>query len=231
MSLSILLVDDHAILRHGLRAVLEAQPEYTIVGEATDGLEAIRLVQRLQPDIVILDLMMPSLNGLEALRIFHKRSPNTRVVVFSGFGSPTLVSEALNCGAQGFVLKGRRIGELLAALRATAAGRHYLSPPLCQQAQEEYLEKGHTTLDPHELLTPRERQVLQLAAEGQTAAEIAARLFISRRTVEMHRANFMKKLGLGNQTDLVLYALRRGILGEFPAGPFADDEPRPSNPR
>jgi len=192
---------------------LETDPDLTVIGEASDGLEAVRQVERLDPDLVVLDLMMPGLNGLDALRIIRQRSPRTRVVVLSMYANESFVAEALGCGALGYVLKGGRINEILTAVREAMAERRYLSPPLSEQTLEDYLAKVKPAgMDPHELLTPRERQVLQLAAEGKTCPEIGARLSISERTVERHRANLMHKLGLCTQTDLVLYALKRGIL-------------------
>jgi two-component system response regulator NreC len=213
MPLSVLLVDDHEVVRQGLRGTMEADSAFTIIGEAADGLEAIRMVERLRPDLVVLDLMMPGLNGFDALRVIRQRSPRTRVVVLSMYATDAFVSEALQCGASGYVPKGGRVSDLVVALRAAAEGRRYLSPPLSEQALEGYLAQVEAGgQDAHELLTPREREVLQLAAEGKTCPEIGARLSISERTVERHRANLMQKLGLRTQTELVLYAIRRGIL-------------------
>jgi two-component system response regulator NreC len=213
MPSSVILVDDHEIVRQGIRAVLEADPDFQILGEAADGLEAVQMVERLRPDVLVLALLMPGLNGLDALRIIRQRSPQTRVVVLSRCVTLDFVSEALRCGALGYVWKGSGSAEMVAALRAAADGRRYLSPPLSEQDVEDYLARVRSAADdPHELLTPRERQVLQLAAEGWTCPEIGARLHLSERTVERHRANLMRKLGLRTQTDLVRYALRRGIL-------------------
>jgi DNA-binding NarL/FixJ family response regulator len=213
MPFSVVLVDDHAVVRQGVRATLEADPAYTVVGEADDGLEAVRLVERLQPDILVLDLLMPGLNGFDTLRIVRQRSPRTRVVVLSMYAAESFVAEALRCGASGYVLKGGQIGEILAVVGAAAAGRTYLGPMLSRQSVEDYLAKTKSVGDDaHEILTPRERQVFQLAAEGKTCPEIGQRLHLSERTVERHRANMMHKLGLQSQTELVVYALRRGIL-------------------
>jgi two-component system response regulator NreC len=213
MPLSVFLVDDHEVVRQGLRAILEADSAFTIIGEATDGLEAVRLVERLRPDLLVLDLMMPGLNGLDALRIIRQRSPRTRVVVLSMHATDGFVAEALQCGASGYVLKGGRLSELVAAIREATAGRRYLSPPLSEQAIEDYQAQVQPFVqDAQELLTPRERQVLQLAAEGKTCPEIGAQLSISERTAERHRANMMQKLRLRTQTELVLYALRHGFL-------------------
>lgn len=213
MAVSVFLVDDHEVVRQGVRAALEASPAFKVIGEAADGLEAVRLAELLRPDILVLDLSMSGLNGLDALRIIRQRSPRTRVVLFSMYAAESFVSEALRCSASAYVLKGAAISELVAAVQEVAAGRHYLSPPLSEKSVEDYLTKVNSGEDArHGLLTPRERQVLQLAAEGKTCPEIGTRLHLSERTVESHRANLMHKLGLRTQTELVLYAVRRGML-------------------
>ena len=213
MTISIILADDHPVVRRGMQTLLEAEPDFSVIGEAGDGLESVRLVENLQPDVLILDLMMPGLSGLEALRIIRKRSPRTRVVVLSMHNNNAFVAESLKNGATGYVLKGSDEQNLVRAVREAAAGRRFLSPPVTERAIDAYIEQARAApLDPHETLTAREREVLQLAAEGKTGAEIAARLHISQRTVENHRANLMRKLGLKNQSELVRYALRRGLI-------------------
>nr|NIO71757.1 response regulator [Anaerolineae bacterium] len=168
---------------------------------------------RLQPDVLVLDLMMPGLNGLEVTRQVSQRSPRTHVVILSMHPNEAYVLEALRAGAAAYVLKESTSAELVRAVREAVAGRRYLSPPLSERAIEAYMQKAESAaLDPYETLTAREREVLHLVAEGHTNAEIAERLFISRRTVETHRANLMRKLGLRTQTDLISYALRQGIL-------------------
>lgn len=210
---TIVLADDHHLVRQGLRSLLEAEPDFSIVGETGDGLEAAQLVERLRPDVLVLDLMMPGLNGLEVTRQVSQRSPRTHVVILSMHPNEAYVLEALRAGAAAYVLKESTSAELVRAVREAVAGRRYLSPPLSERAIEVYMQKAESAaLDPYETLTAREREVLHLAAEGHTNAEIADRLFISRRTVETHRANLMRKLGLRTQTDLISYALRRGIL-------------------
>jgi len=210
---TIVLADDHHVVRQGLRSLLEAEPDFSIVGEAGDGLEAAQLVERLQPDVLVLDLMMPGLNGLEVTRQVSQRSPQTHVVILSMHPNEAYVLEALRAGAAAYVIKESTSAELVRAVREAVAGRRYLSPPLSERAIEVYMQKAESAaLDPYETLTAREREVLHLAAEGHTNAEIADRLFISRRTVETHRANLMRKLGLRSQTDLIRYALQRGIL-------------------
>jgi len=196
-----------------MQTLLEAEPDFSVIGEAGDGLESVRFVEKLQPDVLILDLMMPGLSGLEALRIIRQRSPRTRVVVLSMHDNNAFVAEALKNGATGYVLKGSDEENLVRAVREAAAGRRFLSPPVTERAIDAYIEQARAAqLDPHETLTAREREVLQLAAEGKTGAEIAARLHISQRTVENHRASLMRKLGLKNQSELVRYAVRRGLI-------------------
>jgi len=210
---SIVLADDHPVVRRGLRDLLEAEPGFSIVGEAGDGLEAVGLVERLHPDVLVLDLMMPSLSGVEVLRITRQRSPDTRVVVLSFHSTNAFVAEALRNGATGYVLKGCSEEIVLRAVREAAAGRRYLSPSVTAVALDAYVQQAKSgPLDPHETLTPREHEVLQLAAEGKTNPEIAKRLHISARTVENHRSNLMHKLGVHNQSELVRYALRHRLI-------------------
>jgi two-component system, NarL family, response regulator NreC len=213
MAVTILLADDHHVMRQGLRMLLEAQEDFRVVAEAGDGLEAVKLVERLKPHVLIVDLMMPGINGLEVTRQVSHHSPQTRIIVLSMYGNEPYVLEALRNGAVGYVLKDADAAELLRAVHEVAAGRRYLSPPLSEHAIEAYLQKAQdAVLDLYETLTTREREVLQLAAEGRTNADIAAVLYISPRTVETHRAHLMHKLGLHTQADLIRYALKRGIL-------------------
>lgn len=209
----IVLADDHKVVRQGLRALLEAESDFRVVGETGDGLEAVQLVERLKPDVLVLDLMMPGLSGLEVTRQVGRLSPQTRVVVLSMHASQAYVLEALRNGAAGYVLKESSTEDLVRALREVTAGRRYLSAPLSERAIEAYVELSQeATLDPYETLTNREREVLHLVAEGHTNVEIAARLSISPRTAETHRANLMRKLDLHTQTDVIRFALRRGII-------------------
>lgn len=210
---TIVLADDHHIVRKGMRALLEAEPDFRLVGEASDGLETAQLVERLRPDVLVLDLMMPGLNGIEVTRQVRKRSPRTQVIILSMHANDGYVLEALRSGATGYVLKDASMSELIQAVRDVATGRRYLSPLLAERAIDAYvMQTKESTLDRYETLTDREREVLHLAAEGLTNIEVAARLSISPRTAENHRANMMRKLGLRTQTELVLYALRRGII-------------------
>lgn len=210
---TIVLADDHHVVRQGLRALLEAEPDFAIVGEAADGLEVVSLVERLAPDVLVLDLMMPGLNGLDVVRQVSQRLLQTRVVILSMHSNEAYVLEALRNGVAGYVLKESTASDLAKAVREAAAGRRYLSPPLSERAIEAYIHKAEATpLDMYETLTGRERQVLHLTAEGYNNSEVAERLCISARTVETHRANIMRKLGLRSQTDLIRYAFKRGIL-------------------
>jgi two-component system response regulator NreC len=210
---SIVLADDHHVVRQGLKALLEAEPDLQIVGECSDGLETVQLVESLKPDILLLDLMMGGINGLEVIRQVCKRTPTVSVIILSMYGNQGYVVEALRGGAKAYVLKECTAEELVRAIHEVVSGRHYLSSSLSERVIEGYIKKPEVTgLDSYDVLTPREREVLHLAAHGNTSAEIATRLFISRRTVEIHRANVMRKLGLHNQTQLLRYALQRGIL-------------------
>lgn len=211
--ITIVLADDHHVVRQGLRALLKAEADFSVVGEAGDGLEALRLAEQLKPNVLVVDVMMPGLNGLEVCRQLHKHSPATHIVVLSMYSNEAYVLEALGNGASAYVLKDSSSADLVHAVREVAAGRRYLSPPLSDRAIEAYQEKAKAAaLDKHETLTTREREVLQLSAEGRTSTEIAARLGISSRTAETHRSNLMHKLGLHTQAELIRYALRRGII-------------------
>jgi DNA-binding NarL/FixJ family response regulator len=213
MSISIILADDHPVVRRGLQAVLNEEPDFSIVGVASDGLEAVRATERLNPDVMILDLMMPGLSGLEVLRILRARSLRTRIVILSMYCSRAFVAQALQNGATGYVLKESTENDLNCAVREAAAGRRFLSRPVSDTAINAYIDLSKaSSFDPHETLTPRQREVLQLAAEGKTNAEMAARLNISQRTVENHRAVLMQKLGLHNQTELIRHAIRHGLI-------------------
>jgi len=210
---TIVLADDHRIVRQGLRALLTAEENFKVIGEADDGREALDVVRRLNPDVLVLDLMMPGLNGLEVARQLHRQTPKVGVVVLSMYDDEGFVLEALANGVSAYVLKDSNSSDLVQAVHEVAAGRRYLSPPLSDRAIETYLQMAKTgAMDKHETLTTREREVLQLSAEGHTNSEIAARLGISTRTAETHRSRLMHKLGLHTQSDLIRYALKRGII-------------------
>jgi two-component system, NarL family, response regulator NreC len=213
MKITIVLADDHQVMRQGLRLLLEAEEGFCVVAEAGDGQEATTLAERLQPDVLIADLMMPGLNGLKVTQQVSQRAQRTHIVILSMYADEAYVVEALRSGASAYVLKHASAAHLLHAVREVAAGRRYLSPPLSEHAIEIYLHKAlHSRSDPSGLLTARECKVLQLVAEGNTNAQIAAVLGISPRTVETHRANLMHKLDLNTQADLIRYALQRGII-------------------
>jgi two-component system, NarL family, response regulator NreC len=210
MPVTIALADDHNVVRQALRMMLESRPDFVIVGEAEDGLKAVQMVRDLSPQVLVLDLMMPGLNGLEVTR---QVSSLTRVIILSMHDNEAYVVEALRNGAYGYVLKDSTAQELLQAVETVAAGQRYLCQPFSAQAIELYTQMSHAApADPYDSLTARERQVLQLSADGLTAAQISARLSISPRTVEIHRANFMRKLSLHSQAEVIKYALKRGVI-------------------
>lgn len=211
MSLMILLADDHQVVRQGLRMLLEAEPGVTVVGEASDGLEAVALVEKLRPDVLVLDLMLPGLGGLEVARRVHAEWPETRVVILSMHTNVAYVAEALAAGAIAYVLKKSTAAELAHAIHEGLAGRQFLSAPLSIEAVELHRRQVGGQPDAYFTLTRREREVLHQVAEGFTSAEIAARLGISPRTVDMHRRHLVRKLALSGQAALVRYALQRGL--------------------
>mgnify|MGYP000689971123 CR=1 FL=1 len=213
MSVTVLLADDHPIVRQGLRRLLEAEADFKIVGEASDGLQAVQMAERFKPDILVVDMMMPGMNGMEVLRQLSKISPATRAIVLSMQSSDAYVVEALKCGACGYVLKDTGPSELVQAVRAVYQGKRYLSPALSERLIQAFIQTAQELPpDPFDSLTSREREVLQLSAEGNTAAQIAQKLSISPRTAELHRTNLMKKLNLNSQKDLIRFAIKRGIL-------------------
>lgn len=210
---SIVLADDHRIVIEGLHAVLDAESDFNVIGKAGDGLETLDLVNKLNPDVLVLDLMMPGINGLEVARQLHKQTPNTKIIVLSMYDDEGFVLEALSHGVAGYVLKDEGSNELIHAIREVRNGHRYLSPSLSDRAIEVYeqMTKAKTN-DKYETLTTREREVFHLSAEGRTNSEIAERLGISVRTAETHRSHLMQKLDIHNQADLTRYAIRRGII-------------------
>jgi DNA-binding NarL/FixJ family response regulator len=205
------IADDHEIVRRGLRSLLESH-NCRVVAEAADGLTAAQTVEKLKPGLLFLDLNMPRLHGLEVLKQVRTSSPNTRVIVLSMHNDEPYVIEALRAGAAAYLLKGSESEEIGSALKEVLAGRRYLSAPLSEWAINNLSTKTPDTSDPLSSLSPREREVLQLAAEGFGNQEIAEKLFISPRTSETHRTNLMRKLGLQTQTDLVRFAIRKGLI-------------------
>ncbi len=212
--ITILLADDHRVIREGLKAILQQEPGFQVLGEVSDGLQALDQVERLKPNVLLLDLSLPRIHGLEVARQSQKRSPDTRVIVLSMHANESYVIEALRSGAAGYVLKDSSTADLVRAVHDVMAGRRFLSAPLSDLAIQAYLQRKSTDSeqDLYEALTDREKEVVPLAAEGMGNTEIAGKLFISPRTAEAHRANIFRKLNLKNQTDLVRFAIRRGLL-------------------
>ncbi len=210
MNVTVLLADDHPIVRQGLRNLLENEADFHVVGEAGDGLEAVSLVDRFRPDVLIADMMMPGLNGLEVIPRALKLWSKTRVIILSMQSADAYVVAALRNGASGYVLKETGPAEIVHAVREVMLGKRYLSPKLSQHFLD--AESTKVLSDPYESLTDREREILQMTAEGRTSPQIAKKLSISSRTAEIHRSRMMKKLGLHNHTEVLRYALKRGIL-------------------
>jgi DNA-binding NarL/FixJ family response regulator len=209
---TLILADDHPIVRQGLRHLLEAEPEFRIVGEAGDGVEALQLCERLKPNILVMDMMMPGLNGLEVLRQVKKISPTTRTIILSMQSADAYVVESLKIGAAGYVLKETGPGELVSAVHEVTLGNQFLSAKLAERFENSGREIQDTPPDAYETLTAREREIFQMTVEGRTSQEIGKKLSISPRTVEIHRSNLTVKLGIKNQADLIRFALKRGIL-------------------
>jgi two-component system, NarL family, response regulator NreC len=205
----ILLADDHAVVRQGFKMILAAQPDMEIVGEAGNGREAVDLAGQLQPDVIVMDVAMPELNGIEATRRIADLSPRSRVLALSMHKDSVYVREILRAGARGYLLKDSISSDLLAAVRAIARGEGYLSPGVSDAVLNDY--RRHVT-DPIDLLTSREREVLQMIAEGKTNKEIATVLNLSVYTVDAHRGRIMEKLNMHSATDLVRFAVRAGLV-------------------
>ena len=211
---AIILADDHQVLREALRLLLETQTDFQVVAETGDGLDAVQLTEKHKPDVLIVDMMMPGLSGLEVARRTKRVSPATKVIVLSMYDTESYVVESLQAGVSGYVLKQSSSQELVFAIRQALAGNLYLSSSLNERAIQTYMQRSRDSRaeDPIDALTDREREVLQLAAEGLSNPHIAEKLSLSARTVEMHRGNLMRKLGLKSQTDLVKYAVKRGLI-------------------
>ncbi len=214
--LRVLIADDHAIVRDGVRMILEAQPDMEVVGEAADGREALEKARRLAPGLILMDIAMPGMNGLEATAIVKREMPDVQVLALTMHEEYQYFFEVLRAGASGYVLKGAASAELLAAIRAVARGGVYLHPAVAKNLVSDYIrrvdsgeEKAH-----YDGLSERERQVLTLVAEGKTSQQIAGELFLSVNTVQTHRSHIMEKLGLQNRAELIRYAIRRGLISE-----------------
>ncbi len=212
----VLIVDDHAILREALRGLLETVPEIEVVGDATNGREALDNCDKLQPDVVLMDMVMPGLNGLEATRQIRRRHPKTRVLILTGYMEDEQIVAALRAGASGYVVKRSDKEELLLGIQAVHRGNTYFSSSISDgDAVNQYLwqAKKPEPKTGYDLLTSREREVLQLIAEGYSNQRIAEELFISVKTVEAHKAHIMTKLHAQNRTDLIRYAIKKGLVG------------------
>jgi len=210
--MNILLADDHALLRAGLRVLLDAQPDMCVVAEAADGREALSLAADLHPDVVLLDVAMPGLNGLEALLRLKQIAPQARVIILSMHATEEYVVRALRNGALGYLLKDSAPAELLNAVRAAGRGERYLCSPLTAEVVEDYLRRTGEENSLFDRLTPREREILQLLAEGNSTQSIANTLGLSPKTVETHRANLMDKLNLYDVASLTRFAIRVGLV-------------------
>jgi DNA-binding NarL/FixJ family response regulator len=210
----IVIAEDHTILRDGLKSLLSAYPDFDIVGEAENGRDAIRCVEKIAPDLVLMDLSMPKTNGLEAIKEIKKRNPETKIVALTVHKTEEYILATLEAGADGYVLKDAGQSELVMAIRNVLSGRRYLSPGVSEKVIEGYLEgrKGVKPKSSWDTLTQREREVLKLIAEGFKNKEVADYLFISLKTVEKHRANLMKKLDLHNAAALTAFAIERGLI-------------------
>ena len=205
----ILLADDHAVVRQGFKMILDAQADMEIVGQAANGRQAVDLAEQLRPDVVVMDVSMPELNGIEATRRLASSVPHARVVALSMHKDSVYVREILRAGARGYLLKDSGAADLVAAIRAVASGESYLSPAVSNAVLDDY--RRHVT-NPIDLLTSREREVLQLLAEGRTNKEIAGVLNLSVYTVDAHRGRIMEKLNLHSISELVRFAVRNGLI-------------------
>ncbi len=213
-AIRVLIADDHTLVREGLGRLLRDIPGFEVVGEAVDGRQAVDLAGELHPDVLLLDLSMPGLHGLEALRQIHRRVPKTRVLILSMHKNDAYVRQALQAGAAGYILKDCAADDIVSALRAVFAGEYFLSPAISKFVIEDYLRSGRPVKSQsgYDSLTEREREVFQLLAEGLRNQEIAKRLHVSVKTVETHRAHILAKLGLGSIAELVKYAIEIGVV-------------------
>lgn len=213
-ALRIVVVDDHSVVRRGVRALLESQPGWEVLAEATTGREAVDVVKRLQPDVVIMDLSLPELNGLDATRQILKESPRTEVLVLTMHHSEELVRDVLRAGARGYVLKSDADASLISAVESLLQHKPFLTPKVTEFVLDDYLRREDQDLAvlPHTAVTSREREIIQLLAEGKSNKETASILGVSAKTIEAHRANLMRKLHLRSLSDLVRYAVRNHIV-------------------
>ena len=210
----VLLADDHGIVRRGLHYLLERSPEFQVVGEASDGREAVKMSEELSPDVVVMDIAMPNLNGIEATAQILKKNPAVGVIILSMHSDEAYLVRALSAGAKGYLLKDSAEADLIRAVQAVSEGRPFFSPAIAETLLEDYMRrlKQHNLADSYDLLTDREKEVLQLLAEGKSNKEVATLLDLSLYTVETHRSNLMQNLGLHNTAEIVLYAVRKKII-------------------
>lgn len=214
MKTRILLADDHVIIRSGLRLLLEKHEDFEVIGEADDGRQAVALAEKLDPDVAVLDVTMPNLNGIDAAKLIHGAQPRISIVILSMNSDETYVLRALKSGAKAYLLKDSAEADLVAAVRAVRQGKSYFSPAVSRTLLDDYTRQlqRRGAEDSYELLSLREREVLQLIAEGKSNKEIAAILHLSLHTVETHRMHILQKLNLHSVPDLILYAVRKGII-------------------
>lgn len=210
MAISVFLADDHAVVRDGLRVLLESQADIGVVGVAANGREAVRQVLALHPDVVIMDIAMPELNGIEATLQIHNACPSSQVLILTMHATTEYVFRALQAGARAYLLKESSGAEVVSAIHAVHAGNRYLSPKISAAMIDDYVRERHA-VSPLESLSQRERQIMQLIVEGQSSAEIAVMLFLSPKTVETYRSRMMHKLGIGNFPSLVKFAIQHGL--------------------
>ncbi|HXJ40662.1 MAG TPA: response regulator transcription factor [Bryobacteraceae bacterium] len=210
----ILLADDHTIIRSGLRLLLEQQPDFKVVAEAADGREAVELVSKHHPEVAVLDIGMPQLNGIEATQQIASREPRTHVVILSMHSDEGYVLRALKAGARAYILKNSAEADLIRAVRTVSEGKSFFSPMISKMLLEDYIRqiRDKEVEDSYDILTSREREILQLLAEGRTNKEVANLLKLSLYTVETHRGNILEKLNLHGVPELILYAVRKGII-------------------
>jgi DNA-binding NarL/FixJ family response regulator len=210
----IVLADDHTIIRSGLRLLLEQQPDFKVVAEASDGRQAVQLVSKHHPNVVILDIGMPELNGIEATRQIVTQDPHPDVVILSMHSDESYVLRALKAGARAYILKNAAEADLIRAVQAVSEGKSFFSPVISKMLLEDYVRqvREKEVEDSYDLLTPREREILQLIAEGKTNKEMATILGLSPHTIETHRGNILEKLNLHSVPELILYAVRKGII-------------------
>jgi two-component system response regulator NreC len=210
----IVLADDHVVMRNGLKLLLERQPNFEVAGEAVNGREAVEICEKLKPDVLVLDIAMPNLNGIEAARQISAKLPHIAIVILSMHSDESYVLRALKAGARAYLLKDSAETDLISAIRAVSEGKAFFSPAISKMLVEDYIRRleQRGVEDSYELLTTREREILQLLAEGKSNKEVAAMLNLSLYTVETHRGNILQKLNLHSVPELILYAVRKGVI-------------------